>query len=645
MTKQELNNAVSAVKNGDGSAFEKLYNEFYDPLRFYIAKRIGNLTDAEDIAQDTFVTALEKIGELKNDEAFKVWLYKIATNKTNAYFNDTKHFAEFPTDEELENAIEQADDYFEPLYVPADYLDNLDTQEEIRKSIDKLSADRRSALIMFYYENMKIKDIAAAMGINENAVGHRLSEARKQIAKRLKKKGIGNLVLVPLPLVLQAIAEKERAKGGAAFAVSSTAATGTAAASGTAAIGTSIGMKAAAAVIAAAVLGGTGYALSKLRDNSFRGEVRVLESGASDVRSEAFRSSDTSRASSAVQVIAPIEGDNSYAGDDMSIVDVNPDSQPDNVENPPENNLPQTPAAQQPAAQPNNNNNNNNNNGNNNGGNTPTPEPENNTPPPNIGAPYTLPWNEMAAELPEGVTDIQQQLVNRAFFRPNSEYETMLWNYDPNAGFYDDIYSNQFYYLPFAETFMNDVFSVLDDGYLPAGGLLYYDVYTDDDPTNDLYVYAFPPKLLRDPKTNQNLIIVCWLGYRQNYTGPNPSYLDTQEWNGYYCYPDPGISQACFTPENFNISYTDCTYWRWWDRKDNKPVQQSISIIMVDDDDLTDVRFQIHSFGMWDVDYTMSRYAVLAEDIPVYEDLDLLEYINQNEDAIYGRYWNWDIVY
>ncbi len=273
MTAQELNKTVEAVKNGDSSAFEKLYDELYEPLRFYVAKRIGSTEDAKDIAQDTFVTALEKIGELKSAEAFKVWLYKIAYNKTNAYFKEANRYAAFETADELNSVLEQAEEYSEPMYVPYDYLENMDTQEQIRRSIDELSPDRRSALIMFYYENMRIKDIAAAMGTNENAVAHRLSEARKQIADKLKKLGHGNLVLAPLPKVLAVLEEKAKEKGGA-FVSLNTPLPAAAVSSATAA-------KVIAAAVMALAIGSTGAVLAKLDSNKM-GNVRLPDSSVSE---------------------------------------------------------------------------------------------------------------------------------------------------------------------------------------------------------------------------------------------------------------------------------------------------------------------------------------------------------------------------
>lgn len=99
MNVKELNETVISGQKGDISAFEKLYDEFYEPMRFYIAKRIGNVDQAKDLAQDTFVTAMEKIKDLKSPEAFKVWLYTIANNITNNYFKEINHFSSYETSE------------------------------------------------------------------------------------------------------------------------------------------------------------------------------------------------------------------------------------------------------------------------------------------------------------------------------------------------------------------------------------------------------------------------------------------------------------------------------------------------------------------------------------------------------------------
>lgn len=268
MTREELIQTVNEVKQGDNSAFEKLYNEYYDNLRYYIAKRIGNVDEAADLAQDTFVTALEKINDLRVPENFRSWLYTIATNRTNNYFRESDRIASFETDEELQSVLEQAEDYAEPLSVPSDYLENSFVQEEIRKAIDSLSPERRSALIMFYYDNMRMKDIADAMGINVNAVGHRLTEARKQISKKLKKLGSDSFALVPLPMMLSDL-NKAALKTGAP-AISSSAPS--------AAVSTVSAAKIAVTTAMAAVVGITGYGLYRMNNNDRLGDNTVDDS-------------------------------------------------------------------------------------------------------------------------------------------------------------------------------------------------------------------------------------------------------------------------------------------------------------------------------------------------------------------------------
>ena len=70
-TQQDL---VAAAKEGDKAAFEKLYNEYRNKIYFFAFKNTGTKEAAEDIVSETFLTAMEKIGELKSEEAFGSWL-------------------------------------------------------------------------------------------------------------------------------------------------------------------------------------------------------------------------------------------------------------------------------------------------------------------------------------------------------------------------------------------------------------------------------------------------------------------------------------------------------------------------------------------------------------------------------------------
>ena len=81
MNRNEISKLVIKAQQGDNEAFERLYTEFKDKVYFFAYRNVGNKTAAEDITSETFVTALEKLSQLKSGESFVGWLYTICYNK------------------------------------------------------------------------------------------------------------------------------------------------------------------------------------------------------------------------------------------------------------------------------------------------------------------------------------------------------------------------------------------------------------------------------------------------------------------------------------------------------------------------------------------------------------------------------------
>ena len=492
MNVKELNETVISGQKGDISAFEKLYDEFYEPMRFYIAKRIGNVDQAKDLAQDTFVTAMEKIKDLKSPEAFKVWLYTIANNITNNYFKEINHFSSYETSEELDSVLEQAEEYSEPMYVPHDYLDNKETQMEVRKAIDDLSPDRRSILIMFYFENMRMKEIAAAMNINENAVGHRLTEARKQISKKLKALGGKNLALVPLPLVMQAIEDAADCSGGSAFVGRSTIA---------AVAGSSVRRVIVSAAAALAIGGGI-YAHLLFRDNTL-GDVRLPDNSASETvttsPSVTERSDFSEKSESVSQQTNALISDAEKPQDQNPLASGNAttsvtarESETQTRTTTGRNGIGTNAATasttrqrQAVTAAPQ------------------SPQVQRQTQTSTSEAPIN-------SVVPSSLISAQQAVINKAFPRTDSEYCSIL----KNAGTISELEQADL------KTLNNDIFSFAENNYLPAGGYFcYYDGGTTDQ-SDDIYVFMLPTKKINKSQ-NSCYYITSWISYRHNYSSAN----------------------------------------------------------------------------------------------------------------------------
>ncbi|MBR1765221.1 MAG: RNA polymerase sigma factor [Ruminococcus sp.] len=259
MTENELIQNVTAMQQGDRNAFTALYYEYYQALYFYLFKLTKDKPTAEDMTQESFITSMEKIGDLKNPAAYKSWLFSIASNCARKHFREQNRFSDFDTDEELEAAFEQAEDYSQGMLVPSDYLENKEVKQRVKQAIDSLPDMQRSAIILFYYENMRIKEIAQALGINENAVNHRLAEGRRAIAKQLSDIRSDNFVFIPLPLMLTSIGKELGLAGGLGAIGAAEAGTTTAAGSAGTAVGTAgvaSGTTAAGTASAAAVTAG-----------------------------------------------------------------------------------------------------------------------------------------------------------------------------------------------------------------------------------------------------------------------------------------------------------------------------------------------------------------------------------------------------
>ena len=280
------NSVLSALalklRQGDGKAFEEIYNLTREPAYFTALKISKNEDDAEDILQESYVHLLEKIGSLENPDVFQSWFNQIVANKakdflrkkhperyTNAYFEDDDGEEKFKGD-----LIEEDNEDF----IPESALENTELQKAVMDMIDSLSDDKRTAVILYYYDNMTTKEIAESLGVNENTVKSRIVQAKKDLAKSVteyEKKHGKLLGVAPMPLVIWALkaaaasAASSSVASGAAAATLATVTAGTAvagAAAGTAAgvtAGAGIATKIIAGVVAAAIVGGGAIAGTK----------------------------------------------------------------------------------------------------------------------------------------------------------------------------------------------------------------------------------------------------------------------------------------------------------------------------------------------------------------------------------------------
>lgn len=169
---------VISMIHGDMDAFDRLM-KIYQPKALRVAYLIsGSYADSEDIVQETFVACYLNRQEIKNPKAFKSWFYK--TLSRNAWRVCRRQNRETPTEEV----------YKDGSAAPGEVLKELIMREEetlIYEAIRSLPVKHRTILVLYYYNEMSIKEIAKACGCLDGTVKSRLYHGKQKLKEILKQ--------------------------------------------------------------------------------------------------------------------------------------------------------------------------------------------------------------------------------------------------------------------------------------------------------------------------------------------------------------------------------------------------------------------------------------------------------------------------
>lgn len=204
MEKEKLISLVCAARQGDEQAITELFNAFHDDLYYHIYKTVNDPTLAEDLLQDTFIEVLQTIHQLNEPTAFVTWSKQIAYHKCTAYFKKRR---EILADEDEDghfvfDTIEEDRSEF----IPDEALDKEDLKQTIHNIISELPPEQRSAILMRYFDEISVKEIAEIQGVSEGTVKSRLNYGRKSIKEAVetyeKKNGVKLHCAGVIPLLL-----------------------------------------------------------------------------------------------------------------------------------------------------------------------------------------------------------------------------------------------------------------------------------------------------------------------------------------------------------------------------------------------------------------------------------------------------------
>lgn len=146
-------------------------NRFYRLAYSYVGEREAAL----DVVQNAILKGLEKCDTLRNKDAIKTWFYRIVVNEALQLLRERKR-EELSADGEI---FEQA--YTEPAY---------DREREVYEAVRNLPDPGRTVVILHYYEDLTLKQIAEVTDVNLNTVKYRLYSSLERLKGRLKEEAL-----------------------------------------------------------------------------------------------------------------------------------------------------------------------------------------------------------------------------------------------------------------------------------------------------------------------------------------------------------------------------------------------------------------------------------------------------------------------
>ena len=264
--KDKIESLVNRAQSGDLQAMEKLLEVAHTSVSYQCRKMMPRQEDAEDLTQEVLLAVYQKIDTLKEAKAFWSWLNRItATHCMNALSRNHVDL-QFAEDEDGHSVVDDLE-VLDEHSIPDKALDNAETARMIDEIVSGLPEAQRMSTLLYYYNEMSVKEIAQIMNVPENTVKSRLNLARKAIKDKVldyEKHGVKLYSVSILPFLwyfLRSAAESQANTGAAAACASgvittATVATTTAATTGatvTGAVTTGIAAKIVAGCLALAV--------------------------------------------------------------------------------------------------------------------------------------------------------------------------------------------------------------------------------------------------------------------------------------------------------------------------------------------------------------------------------------------------------
>ena len=188
---------IQRVLEGDDTAFSVLVRKYQKPVHALAWRKIGDFHIAEDITQETFLKAYQRLSTLKEPQSFASWLYVIAANHCSTWLRKKRLWTQ-----SLENtssvALERTT--YSGYLIAENERVTMETQREVvKKLLAKLQESDRTVITLYYFGGMSYEEISKFLGVSVGTIKTRVYRARQRLKKEepMIREALGNFQITP----------------------------------------------------------------------------------------------------------------------------------------------------------------------------------------------------------------------------------------------------------------------------------------------------------------------------------------------------------------------------------------------------------------------------------------------------------------
>jgi len=165
---------VARCRAGELGAFEELYRAHAGKLFSVACRILGNVSDAEDVLQEVFLSAHRKLDGFRGESALATWLYRLATNQCLNYLRSRA-----ARTGELTETLDEEPGLYEPGRTGL--ADQTVAKMDLERALTQLPAGCRAAFVLHDVQGLEHREVAEALGIAEGTSKSQVHKARLRL--------------------------------------------------------------------------------------------------------------------------------------------------------------------------------------------------------------------------------------------------------------------------------------------------------------------------------------------------------------------------------------------------------------------------------------------------------------------------------